>query len=442
MKTRRLIKASVCLILFCSCISCNSKKRKADSASSESRTIYFNSEWVDKIVEAYQLMGDGPSIEAADKLFEASELMPKKNWENYLFCATIYASNGSLDKAFMAFERAVKAGMRDIELLHSLRELDTLKPDKRWDSLVNKVKSNAEAYKKSIKSPQVLQVLEHMWSEDQNALKRYEAQVESFGDKITQVQNDSLFQSVIDQWVINGNRLDSIVERHGWPGNSMVGEDGSKLAWAIPQHHPNVFYKKKCLSLIKACVDKGDCNPNHYAELSDRIARDLWQKQTYGSSMSDKAPYPIIDAALVNQRRYHLGLAEPVEVYAIYHGVSYESPTISEAKDMDKIAYLEAQDNLKTFKKMLSTHQADSARAYLTKAIKSYGHVSNDQLYEAAIALAMANKDTFDRLTFKILKVLIWREWERNDLIVSDQRIQGLRSSPQWENIEMLLNFQ
>jgi hypothetical protein len=34
----------------------------------------------------------------------------------------------------------------------------------------------------------------------------------------------------------NAKRLDEIVDAHGWPGKSLVGEDGAHAAWLIAQH--------------------------------------------------------------------------------------------------------------------------------------------------------------------------------------------------------------
>jgi hypothetical protein len=62
-----------------------------------------------------------------------------------------------------------------------------------------------------------------------------------------------------------------------------------KIAWGISQYYPNVFYKKKCLAYINNALKKQDIDPNHFAELSDRIARDTWQNKYMGET----PPYPI-----------------------------------------------------------------------------------------------------------------------------------------------------
>lgn len=34
----------------------------------------------------------------------------------------------------------------------------------------------------------------------------------------------------------NAQRLDAIIQQHGWPGKSLVGEEGADAAWLILQH--------------------------------------------------------------------------------------------------------------------------------------------------------------------------------------------------------------
>ena len=258
--------------------------------------------------------------------------------------------------------------------------------------------------------------------------------VNGLDSNATREDYQRLFEGVEYRWEINKNKLDSIIQIHGWPGYKLVGQEGGKIAWAIAQHYPDVFFKDKCLSLLKQAVEKGDADPNHYAELNDRIARDTWQKQLYGASMGEDAPYPIKDPIHVNKRRIALGLLEPVEVYALYHGIEYELPTQKEIQS----SYDKAQVQYELFENFISKKQADSANTYITKAVANHGDVSNEQLYAAAIKLANMKNEHSNRICLKILKVLIWRKWEKSSEILNETSLAPLHDHAEWMKIKAL----
>src|SRR3546814_14125992 len=59
--------------------------------------------------------------------------------------------------------------------------------------------------------------------------------------------------------VSNQERLAEIFDEHGWPGWSLVGQDGSTAAWAIVQHaDPDLALPRRGLELLAAAVAAGD----------------------------------------------------------------------------------------------------------------------------------------------------------------------------------------
>lgn len=396
-------------------------------------------EWVSLMIEGYQNFNNDRSLKSANQIFKATELMPKKNLENYLVSAMVFAPNGENDKAFMSIERAIDEGFKDSETLNSIPEFSSLYSDLRWDSLMSKIDTNNKLHLKSIQNPRLLAELKEMWAQDQRTLSQYEENVNSLDSNASSKDYDILFEAVENRWEINRNKLDSIVKIHGWPGYKLVGEYGAKVAWAIPQHYPDVFYKETCLALIKEAIEKDDTDPNYYAELNDRIARETWQKQTYGASMGEENPYSIKNPAQVNERRLELGLMEPIEVYAIYHGISYENPTIEEAEQLSKTARDNAQKAYLKFEQLILEKEIDSANFYIRKAISYYGDITNEELYQASLKLAQTNYKQSENLSLRIVKVLIWRKWKgRSDILKNDKFIP-LHTDRQWENIKELL---
>lgn len=48
-------------------------------------------------------------------------------------------------------------------------------------------------------------------------------------------------------------RLKAIIDRHGWPGKSLVGEDGAQSAWLLVQHADvDLAFQERCLTLMRA----------------------------------------------------------------------------------------------------------------------------------------------------------------------------------------------
>ncbi|WP_299221756.1 DUF6624 domain-containing protein [uncultured Aquimarina sp.] len=434
MRNNKTLKLWVGLNICTSILLCSCSNTIKDN-NNESQKI----SWTDSLIKAYEILNQNPSVEAADKLFQATERMPKQNWENYLVCATIYGPKGENDKAFNSIEKAIETGLKDSELLNTLPEFSSLKSDPRWDVLITKTIKLEESYLKSIQNPELLKALENLWKLDQQTLSEYDQNIELLDSTATDEDYSRLFTPVENRWEINRQKLDSIINIHGWPGYKLVGEKGAKISWAIPQHYPDVFFKEQCLSLIKKAIEKGDTDPNHYAELHDRIARATWQKQTFGASMGKDSPYPIEDPANVNDRRLALGLLEPIEVYAYYHGITYQQPSIEEAELQMKTARDSAQKSYKKFEELVTRKESDSANMYIRKAIKFYGDLSNEQLYNASIKLAQTNNKKSKKISLKIIKVLIWRKWEGHQGFLVNKEFVSLHTDPEWITVKELL---
>jgi hypothetical protein len=117
----------------------------------------------------------------------------------------------------------------------------------------------------------------------------------------------------------NTARMKEIVERHGWPGKSLVGGEGAHAAWLLVQHadHDRPF-QKRCLALLAEAVKKGDAAGGDLAYLTDRVRVGEGQKQVYGTQFSTVdgklVPAPIEDEANVDRRRKEVGL-QPLAEY-------------------------------------------------------------------------------------------------------------------------------
>jgi hypothetical protein len=114
-------------------------------------------------------------------------------------------------------------------------------------------------------------------------------------------------------------RFREIVAEHGWPGGSLVGEDGAGAAWLIAQHaDSDVAFQRRCLGLLETAVAEGEASRSHVAYLTDRVLVNEGRPQRFGTQFTQiggsYAPQPIEDEAHVDERRFDAGL-EPLSAY-------------------------------------------------------------------------------------------------------------------------------
>ena len=117
----------------------------------------------------------------------------------------------------------------------------------------------------------------------------------------------------------NRRWLKKIVDKHGWPGRSLVGRDGAQSAFLLVQHaNHDLEFQERCLRLMQM-ADKGEVAGRDIALLTDRVRLAKGKKQLYGTQVEQregkwqvrgevKAPKEL------NQRRREMGLP-PIEKY-------------------------------------------------------------------------------------------------------------------------------
>ncbi len=141
---------------------------------------------------------------------------------------------------------------------------------------------------------------------------------------------DALWQKQAEADQRNAKRLAEIIEQHGWPGNSLVGKEGSLAAFLVVQHG-ELEYQKKYFPLLKEAVGKGEANPAHAAYLEDRILMREGKKQIYGTQLHRSEAtqklelWPVEDEEHLDARRVRLGL-EPIAEYLKRFGLQYKAP--------------------------------------------------------------------------------------------------------------------
>jgi hypothetical protein len=132
------------------------------------------------------------------------------------------------------------------------------------------------------------------------------------------IKNSSLFDGYHPRMeavhVRNAGRLKEIIAEHGWPGRSLVGEDGAMAAWFIAQHAiSDPPFQRQVLVLLREALVQGDVPAAQPAFLEDRICYFEGRPQVFGTQFETDEngllqPYQIADPEHVNERRQAIGL--------------------------------------------------------------------------------------------------------------------------------------
>lgn len=128
----------------------------------------------------------------------------------------------------------------------------------------------------------------------------------------------------------NREWMKGVIEKHGWPGKSLVGADGAHAAWLLVQHaDPDRPFQKQCLELLKDAVKAGEADGKDLAYLTDRVLVGEGKKQVYGTQLTGKdgklVPQPVEDEAEVDARRKAVGL-QPLAEYVEAANKFYKQP--------------------------------------------------------------------------------------------------------------------
>ena len=114
-------------------------------------------------------------------------------------------------------------------------------------------------------------------------------------------------------------RMHALLETHGWPGRSLVGEDGCRAAGFVVQHailDPEL--QRRGVELLTDAVTKSEAEPFMLALLTDRVLMQEGKPQIYGTQYvgAEKGgvePWPIANPETVDERRHAVGLPSLTE---------------------------------------------------------------------------------------------------------------------------------
>lgn len=143
----------------------------------------------------------------------------------------------------------------------------------------------------------------------------------------------SSIQTALDR--SNFEYLASVMDQHGYPGKTMVGEPTNLVGYEILKRQPEAI--ENYILMLQDFAESGELPMTHYATLEDLLLMYKQEPQKYGTQGyidSSGNPYiwPIDNPETVNERRAKVGFTTTIEEYAkelfgedfVYRPVSLE----------------------------------------------------------------------------------------------------------------------
>ena len=124
----------------------------------------------------------------------------------------------------------------------------------------------------------------------------------------------------------NVKRMKQIIKEHGWPGKTLVGEDGSNAAFLLVQNAAeDTAFQREVLALLRRAFRLGEVAGQDLAVMTDRVRLKEGLKQLYGTQAKPVADSLVVDPIeneeLVDNRRASLGLIPLSEYLAVLRQV-------------------------------------------------------------------------------------------------------------------------
>lgn len=291
--------------------------QQPNPSSSEATQLY------QKAVAAYEEKDYAKSLELCQQALDKGA---KRGTVPY-HMACCYALTSKFDDAFKYLNLAIERGWHNVEHMLSDPDLNSLREDPRWPQTIKRCEQEREKKLTMVKEPALARELLVRMDKDQRARRYLEERMRNLPPGQTSVFVHDVPEEFNMQRIDQENTefMRVTIEKLGWPGKSMVGEESAQAAWLLVQHADHdPDFQDKCLALIKEAFKSGDVTGQQVAYLTDRVLIKQGKKQLYGTQFnsegSETNPFPIEDEANLDARRNEMGLGPMADYERIMRG--------------------------------------------------------------------------------------------------------------------------
>ena len=141
--------------------------------------------------------------------------------------------------------------------------------------------------------------------------------IEKYGVESKEVQGQ---QEIYERnHAINERKVKVILDKYGWPGKDIIGEQGNWTICNVIQHSDNEI-RIKYLPMMRQAVKDKKLHPRFLVRTEDRIATERGDLQIYGGQMKYYPEtksfnvWPVYDPVNIDKRRAEIGL-EPISEF-------------------------------------------------------------------------------------------------------------------------------
>ncbi len=178
--------------------------------------------------------------------------------------------------------------------------------------------SNKNTSKKPAKTFQntedLMAVLDTIWQTEQTPIRLRDSLIDLYGAASKEA---AVYQKEYRKnHSINIKKIRRILNTHGWPENSAIGDQGNRTICNVLQHTDQKTRESYIPMMRQAVLDK-KLEPRYLVRAEDRIATDKGELQIYGGQMKYYPKtksfnvWPVYDPVNIDKRRAAIGL-EPI----------------------------------------------------------------------------------------------------------------------------------
>ncbi len=170
-------------------------------------------------------------------------------------------------------------------------------------------------------------------------------EIEQFTGFTKQNLEEHIWDIISETDSINLKKVEKIIKKYGYPGNSIVGSPTNIACWYVIQHSNKI---DKYFPIIKKAGDLKEIPKTNVAMMEDRLLMHQEKEQVYGTQGAGRLIintagieeffnfiWPIKDVNQVNELRKKAGFKTTVEENSKNIGIEYKVFTLEDYKKLN-----------------------------------------------------------------------------------------------------------